>query len=504
MFGRSLLHSPSQAAVAEHQVDSIVETGVDLSIERIQQIGKITKGLTYCGILFTTALSVYTLRLQTIIKSDNPLEPNRFTPAGRKYLTLLLASTLFTISVSSLQNWSDSRINQYHDDLLRQGLAEELKNQTGNLLGVFNQQLQQETNSLASRFQDVAQGLDATTNKLSEARNEIDRSGEHLTRLISRTNRDLVLGGMKVRNFLVEVEVRKAAVPSHGAIVTSAVPAKQLGNATIIKNDRAHRTQSFAIKTPEELLAELQQMQREQQAAPKTSKPNSKSKGESNAAASKLAELTPMSPTGLGNGQCHQITAVPGRADADDVCALLNYIDPGHHFDISFGVTLRFFTADLVTHLDVELGQGRSMVSFLNETHTIPFQTTTAWAVEGSSSRAGLDPSIVRQLPPQEALSFRFEWDPDTPLLKSRDHWGRDTDLSSFQVNVCDENHENAKLLESHLSKFPVIKTWNITITPFDEDNHTFQKDYVVTLSSGSKYWSYGSDKCLTWNYVPN
>lgn len=82
-----------------------------LSLEQIQIIGKIASAFAYVGILATTALSVYSLHKKTVIESDDPLtQPNKFTPAGKKYLKLLVGCTLLTITVSIVQNWCNSQI----------------------------------------------------------------------------------------------------------------------------------------------------------------------------------------------------------------------------------------------------------------------------------------------------------------------------------------------------------------------------------------------------------
>jgi len=378
---------------------------VDLTIERVLLIGKIAKVLTYVGILFTTSLSVYTLRLETVIKAPNPLEPNRFTPAGKKYLWLLIASSLFTIGVSILQNWSDSRIADDSQRRLREGLAGELKKQTGDLLGTFNKQLNDETNSLTLKLDTLARGIDATTTNLSETRREVGGSGKELTRLLSQTSRDLSLGEMKVLNFFIEVRLRRSTARAR---VSSKLPSSGFAKVECTQGD-------------------------------------------------------------VGNNQ--------------DACDLFNHLDPNHHFVISLIVTLKTFSASVHTRPEPV----RTISTFLNKTTAIPYQTEEVWLREGATA---------------DFWGFSFDWG-DSPLLKSSNLWSRDTDLSNFSVHVCDanSNHESSTLVAAHLSRFPVSKTWQIRIVPFDENHKPFPKQYVATLNQ--RNLDNGDDNCVSWEYEP-
>lgn len=158
------------------------------------------------GILITTGLSIYTLRKKTVIESSNPLvEPNQFTPAGRKYLKLLIVSTLLTIGVSILQNWSDDRLQKDAQTKLLDAMVRDLNGQTDDLLNKFDKKLNDETTSLKQNFD----GLD---HAISSTRDAVDHSGGHLIHLFGQANRDLSLAGREVTNFSVGVGIPSGAV----------------------------------------------------------------------------------------------------------------------------------------------------------------------------------------------------------------------------------------------------------------------------------------------------
>ncbi len=75
-------------------------------------IKEVAQALKYVGLAATTGLSLFTLRRKTVVKSQNPEEPNRLTSHGKKYAVWLVVVGLTTAAASYLEDFADSKIKE--------------------------------------------------------------------------------------------------------------------------------------------------------------------------------------------------------------------------------------------------------------------------------------------------------------------------------------------------------------------------------------------------------
>ncbi|HEX7284614.1 MAG TPA: hypothetical protein VF532_00440 [Candidatus Angelobacter sp.] len=137
----------------------------------------VTQLLKYAGILTTTGLSIHSLRIETVDKSK---EPHPFTPAGKKYLRLLIGLTVLTTLAAF---WAD-RVDKLIKDVAEKRGNEEFRKQlTAAMLDGLNPKLKSQEEQIDNALERLRGGVDGAARKLNQAvENSSDRLDDRLHR----------------------------------------------------------------------------------------------------------------------------------------------------------------------------------------------------------------------------------------------------------------------------------------------------------------------------------
>jgi hypothetical protein len=182
----------------------------NLSVNFYKWLYDATKVLTLVGIAGTTGISIYSLRITTVIRSDDPELPNRFTPAGKRYLLLLSLSTLFTIAVSVLQGIANRKIEAAEQRRQVGTFAAALNDQANTLLTNFDGDLRKSLADADAQISkneaEITEGIRKQSSELHtlhESMLESSRNLSSLSALAANNARDLEAANSRVSNLFI-------------------------------------------------------------------------------------------------------------------------------------------------------------------------------------------------------------------------------------------------------------------------------------------------------------
>lgn len=133
-------------------------TGLD-----VQKV--ITQCAQYIGILMTTALGIYALKRETVIKAKDPSQSNMFTDAGRQYLRSLIGLTVFTIAISIWGEIVDGKLNDRAKLEGDKRFQTELASANEGLIDSLTPKIQEQKNAIDKGITTLNKGIqDASTN----------------------------------------------------------------------------------------------------------------------------------------------------------------------------------------------------------------------------------------------------------------------------------------------------------------------------------------------------
>lgn len=120
-----------------------------------------SQALKYTGILLTTALGVYSLSRKTVIESSNPLQPNSFTRAGKRYLRGLIILTVFTSAVAI---WDDHIDGKLKEEASAKGSATIIQG----VVGTIEPDIERQKQELGQSLEDQKKAITRTTKELRD------------------------------------------------------------------------------------------------------------------------------------------------------------------------------------------------------------------------------------------------------------------------------------------------------------------------------------------------
>jgi hypothetical protein len=403
------------------------------------------KSLTYVGILLTTGLSIYSLRLETVIKSHDPLKPHNFTPAGRKYLVALLISAILTISSSWIESYADGKISDEASDKLQKGLQKEFQKELGSQLTQFDQALDGEQKVVKKSLGDLSLGIKSATSELQTSVDSASRAIQQNSdasrlnaRRMSQSVRDLQLSSVVLSRFFMRLSIPGVNPPQE-------TPPR-----------RALRTDGNSK------LAKIQDT------------------------ACALQHRSEGPGLSLDN-KCDQ--AFSERKSWNETFDFFNYLDPMAHLDLHVNFELSAFVVNIFSW---DRPNGVHGPDFLIM-RTDPSLSAREHMYSGGASTGGL-------------LEISFGLDDQGEGNKGRTYYSRDLDLvmfkTPFQVTVCDKHRktEDSATIKHHLSMFPADQTLKLTVIGFEktsaEHPNVITKEYFLEPASHP-----GEDDCIVVDY---
>jgi hypothetical protein len=412
------------------------------------QLKSLAKILTYCGILLTTALSIYSLRLETVIKSKNPLKPHKFTSAGRRYLAALLLSAILTIAASWIENYADGKLSDEANEKLQRGVQQELQKELGGQLTQFDQ-------ALADKQREVKNSLGGLSKSIQDATSELQKSVDSTTQTIQLNNLESQAAQRRLSQAVRDVQLSNV-------VVTSFFMRLELPGAK-------------AAKTP---LSE----------ARRTSDDSKLKEVQDGACSFPGADITPSS----SDNPC--FNAFKTRKRWRETFEFFSYLDPMEHLEVNISFQLSSFAVNIMT-LERPMRGGESIHDrefLIQRTNTPrPAHDPETW-FGGSSS--------------QSLLEVGFGQNDQEDITSGNGHESRESDLvtfkAPFKVSVCDrhEKSEDEKTIKNHLSMFPDRQTWKLTVIGFvkttEEHPDNIVKEYLLEPKAKQQ-----KRNCLTIDY---
>ena len=398
-----------------------------MDFHRLKSLAKI---LTYSGVVLTTGLSIYSLRLETVVKSVDPLKPNKFTPSGKRYLAALLLSAMITIASSWMENYADNKISDEASKALQTGVQLELQKQLGSQLTQFN-------TALATKEKDVTDSLADLAKGVRNANSALQTSVDSTTRIMRNNNIQSQAQARHTRESLRDVQLASRVLSSFSMNI-SLPGAKPTRNAS-----------SESIRAAD--YAKMEKMQE---------------------------ILCGDSPPSSADASCN--AAFQHRKSWDETFDFFSYLDPTSHLEIQITFRLSGFYVN-ITDWDQPYGRGETvrapsiMIVHTDSSNPNFQRTSTTWS--GGSPDRSL------------GITFGLE-DPGGGLEKGKTYYSRETDLVTFefpfQVKLCDKHDksEDMMMVDSHLASFPSQQIWELTITGFEkteaEHPEHIEKKYIL------------------------
>jgi hypothetical protein len=151
----------------------IVETGNCAAQPDLYWQSVITRSLGYAGVVMTTALSVYSLRRDTVIKDGNPLTPHSLTPAGEKYKWCLIGLALFTIGTAIWSQFVESKIKNLAEDCGDRKLREQLVKASEDVVDKLNPMIKGQGDAINKNVISLNEALSKAAERLVIANDDL-------------------------------------------------------------------------------------------------------------------------------------------------------------------------------------------------------------------------------------------------------------------------------------------------------------------------------------------